>query len=613
MARLPKPGSDQGVWGDILNDYLLQSHNADGLLKKNSVLTVQISDGAVSEAKLSSAVRAKLNTVAGAPDWNAITNKPNVIAAGDNAAAAKAKLSLTKSDVGLSNVDNTSDATKNSAVASLKNKTLDNTNTITLYGSKFTLQDQDDATKQARFQLSNIASATTRTYTLPDKSDTLATLSDIASSILTPEQYGAVGDGATDDTAALQSMFAAAEGKTIYIASGKTYAHAGLLTIGVDTVRIMGGGTLLATNEEASAVMVTGDHVLIEDIVLKMASTTQRWTENEKMKLFVSGDYFYGRDIVIDGSAAAGIMMNGASHFTLLHCKVFDTRADGVHVTNGSADGVIIGCHCHDTADDAFAVVSYEADSARCRNIMNIGSYAKNSDARGFSIVGGENIRYYNGRVDGSSAAAIYVACEPSVPTYGVSDVVVDGFEIYNANFDAATTNNGAVLVYNGRTAGSLVERVTIRNITLTNTSTDATRQVALSADINGADNIRDIIIDAIDFVGTGPVNLFDAYQVPQHRFQVDASLLPRRVYVTSTYTAYKNIDQVLLVGPGGSVVLPTAVRNVNRYTVKNVHGSDITVSASDGQTIDDSESIIIGAGASYDFLSDGANWFTYS
>jgi|GEM_PF-3237858 len=34
MARLPKPGSDQGVWGDILNDYLLQSHNADGLLKK---------------------------------------------------------------------------------------------------------------------------------------------------------------------------------------------------------------------------------------------------------------------------------------------------------------------------------------------------------------------------------------------------------------------------------------------------------------------------------------------------------------------------------------------------------------------------------------------------
>lgn len=33
MSRLPVPGSDNGNWGDILNDYLLQSHRADGTLK----------------------------------------------------------------------------------------------------------------------------------------------------------------------------------------------------------------------------------------------------------------------------------------------------------------------------------------------------------------------------------------------------------------------------------------------------------------------------------------------------------------------------------------------------------------------------------------------------
>lgn len=33
MARLPQPGGDQGVWGDILNDFLLQAHNSDGSLK----------------------------------------------------------------------------------------------------------------------------------------------------------------------------------------------------------------------------------------------------------------------------------------------------------------------------------------------------------------------------------------------------------------------------------------------------------------------------------------------------------------------------------------------------------------------------------------------------
>lgn len=33
MARLPVPGSDENTWGDVLNDFLLASHNANGTLK----------------------------------------------------------------------------------------------------------------------------------------------------------------------------------------------------------------------------------------------------------------------------------------------------------------------------------------------------------------------------------------------------------------------------------------------------------------------------------------------------------------------------------------------------------------------------------------------------
>jgi len=46
----------------------------------------------------------------------------------------------------------------------------------TFLDSLFTLQDDGDTTKQAQFQLSGITTATTRTYTLPDVSDTLVTL-----------------------------------------------------------------------------------------------------------------------------------------------------------------------------------------------------------------------------------------------------------------------------------------------------------------------------------------------------------------------------------------------------------------------------------------------------
>ncbi len=55
MARLPTPGGDNGTWGIILNDFLDVSFSATGTLKANTVGTTQISDGAVTVAKISGA------------------------------------------------------------------------------------------------------------------------------------------------------------------------------------------------------------------------------------------------------------------------------------------------------------------------------------------------------------------------------------------------------------------------------------------------------------------------------------------------------------------------------------------------------------------------------
>lgn len=75
-----------------------------------------------------------------------------------------------------------------SLAQSVANKTLDNTNIVTLRDDRFTLQDNGDTTKQAVFQLSGITTATTRTYTLPDISDTLVTLT--ATQTLTNKTIG---------------------------------------------------------------------------------------------------------------------------------------------------------------------------------------------------------------------------------------------------------------------------------------------------------------------------------------------------------------------------------------------------------------------------------------
>ncbi|HBH77137.1 TPA: right-handed parallel beta-helix repeat-containing protein [Candidatus Saccharibacteria bacterium] len=84
MVRLPQPGGDQGNWGNILNEYLEQSHDPRGNLKDNvvtantlaphavttaalasdSVTAAIIADGTISETLLDSALQTRLNTPA---------------------------------------------------------------------------------------------------------------------------------------------------------------------------------------------------------------------------------------------------------------------------------------------------------------------------------------------------------------------------------------------------------------------------------------------------------------------------------------------------------------------------------------------------------------------
>lgn len=66
MVRLPEPGSDEGEWGQILNDYLSVTHKSDGGLKPNVVTSEVIAPQAIDISNLTPDLQDKVTAIEGA-------------------------------------------------------------------------------------------------------------------------------------------------------------------------------------------------------------------------------------------------------------------------------------------------------------------------------------------------------------------------------------------------------------------------------------------------------------------------------------------------------------------------------------------------------------------
>lgn len=105
MARLPQPGSDQGQWGTILNDFLSQAHEPDGTLKSGVVTKDVLGPTPGADGQVLTLDSSKTTGI----DWQTPSGGSAPVT---SVAGKTGVVTLVKGDVGLGNVDNTSDATK---------------------------------------------------------------------------------------------------------------------------------------------------------------------------------------------------------------------------------------------------------------------------------------------------------------------------------------------------------------------------------------------------------------------------------------------------------------------------------------------------------------------
>ena len=327
--------------------------------------------------------------------------------------------------------------------------------------------------------------------------------------VITPTEFGALGDEKTDDSAALQrALDSLKNGDVLEIPAGAIYRHVAVLTIRVAGAHLRGPGTLLATSEEHCALSIDADDVSVGGgLELKVGQTSRRWSAPDQNNLnLLEHKGIVVRDVFVDGAGAAGVFIYGASNYLVENVTVQNTRADGIHQTHGAHDGIIRCARVRNVGDDGIAVVSYAQDGAPCHDItIESPRFTGNKWGRGFSVVGGEDVTFRDIYAENSDAAALYIACEGepwnTAPTRRVR---VLGGELKRSNL-SQTVDHGAVLIYNAR-PDFTIEDVTIEDLKISDTNPKASRQVGILVGQSGG--VKNIQLNNFSING-GPSNLF--------------------------------------------------------------------------------------------------------
>jgi len=263
--------------------------------------------------------------------------------------------------------------------------------------------------------------------------------------------YGAIGDGVTDNYLAINASIAAASAKgvSVFIPAG-TYAYGNVIDItGVKIFGVGAPSVLYALNWSLESIFMYGDGPEVRQLTLSGVQAPGRVAPWEATRITLFGATNFVIDhVTILVAAAAGIQTaQSANHGTITNNIVMNTLSDSIHITDKASYITLQNNHIENSGDDGIAVVSYLSDGDYVSNIRATNNHVHNNSwGRNMSVVGGKDVVYENNDLGGNvNWACLYFAQEGSYDTFG--DVNVTG--IFNTLTDCGSqvTGHGAVML----------------------------------------------------------------------------------------------------------------------------------------------------------------------
>lgn len=254
--------------------------------------------------------------------------------------------------------------------------------------------------------------------------------------------YGAVGDGVTDDTAAIQAAITANYGGSVFFPYGTYLISSGLtVTAGI---KLYGGGF---------------------GSIIKVNSSVTRFLPVTVQNLVTPVTGFIMRDMALNGNLKcqldAGVLqLNNATDFIVDHVRIYNAGTpgesasqgvNGIGVSAGALDNVgsqgsITNCIIEATTKGGINWTTQAINGYIAGNIVR--NCTGNGSTPGIQLNGGFNATVIGNHVYGNQGPGIYIATVGTTPEYGPRHAIIANNHCYSNGTNGFEWANGYTTYY---------------------------------------------------------------------------------------------------------------------------------------------------------------------